>query len=143
ARAGADAGAGQAAQDARDAARRLFASGGRGEAGDARGSVAAKGEGGDAAGSGAVAGRARQPADGPRGGQLGLAQTLRPRPGADSGGLRPAGREAVAPGVARLAGRLVRRSRLVAQGSAPTDPDERDVSPVFGGPGGSAQTRSV
>src|SRR5262249_31340124 len=96
-----DAGAGGGAEDARPDPRRLPAQGRRGDAGDARGAAGAQGGGyADAAGPGAVDRGPGQPADGPGGGELGLAQILRPGYRPDAGGLRHPGREAGQPGAA-------------------------------------------
>ena len=62
------------------------------------------------------------PADGPRVRQPGLAAPLRRGDGRTPGRLRRARRAADAPGAARLAGRTVRRGRLVGQEAAPAHP---------------------
>ena len=71
--------------------------------------------------AGRVAGLAREPADGPRDGQPGLAAPVRPRPGADARQLRRRRPAAQPSRAARPPGRLVHGERLVDQGADPPD----------------------
>ena len=67
---------------------------------------------------------AREPADGPGGGQSRLDAALRLAAGPDRLRLRPQRQAADASGAARLAGRRVHGSRLEPEGAAPADRDE-------------------
>ena len=83
-----------------------------------------------------LAGRSAQPAGRPGDDEPPVGRLLRPRPRAHRGGLRLHRRPADAPRIARLAGGGVRPPRLVAQGDAPPDRDERDLSAVVAGDAG-------
>ncbi len=92
-------------------------------------------------GAGLLAGRSRQPVDGARHGQPLLADVLRRRPRAHGGGLRRAGRAAVAPRAARLAGDRVRPHRLGREEVAQAHRHQRHLSAVVEGDAGAARAR--
>ena len=85
----------------------------------------------DTAGAGALADVDGESADGACGCESHVAGVLRARHRAHRRGLRHAGREAVASGVARLAGSRVSRQRLEHEADAQADRDVGDVPAVF------------